>query len=306
MSNISFEEINTISGISSTQGLNRTRWINRVSWASVFAGVAVALAVQVLLGMLGTGIGMSTIDPLHAGGTPSASALSIGAGLWWSVSSFIALVLGGWIAAQASGYLRHFDGLLHGLLVWALATLITIYVLGSAISSVASGAGSVLTASAHGIAEPKSSALLWDDIKEEAKALLSLQQANTPSGSTRAIHAGSRSAMLDLEFNLALEQFLTTDKLDVKKTNHTKLINLLMARTGMSVDEATNRVNSWEQVYQQAKQKAREAADNAAKAASWLALWGFFMIVLSAIAGAVGGIVGTSIPDMDVETIVKR
>jgi hypothetical protein len=103
---------------------------------------------------------------------------------------------------------------------------------------------------------------------------------------------------MDPEFNMALERFLTADDVTVKENNRTALINLLTARTGLSVDDATNRVNNWERIYEQAEQKAREAADNTAKAISWAALWSFIVILLSAIAGAVGGIVGTPIPEV--------
>lgn len=296
MSNLPFEETHIRgAGRLSSQKPRRMRWITHVSWTSVFAGVAVALGVQVLLSMLGTGIGMSTIDPLHVRGTPSATAFSVGAGLWWVVSSFLSLVVGGWVAAQFSGYLRHLDGLLHGLLVWAVTTLITIYLLGSAISSVVSGAGTVLSAGARGMTESAPPVVFWDNIKQDAISLLY-------PGSQRVIDRSTgmpaRPILMDPEFNMALERFLTADDVTVKENNRTALINLLTARTGLSVDDATNRVNSWERTYEQAEQKAREVADNTAKAISWAALWGFIVILLSAIAGAVGGIVGTPIPEV--------
>lgn len=285
MSNLPYEETHKthISPGMAPQRARRTRWIKGIAWTSVFAGVVVALGVQMLLTMLGTGIGMSTIDPLHVGGTPSAAAFSIGAGLWWVVSSFIALLIGGWVAAQFSGYLRHIDGLLHGLLVWALATLITIYLLGSAINAVVSGAGTIMGAEARGMAETASTVVDWSDIKQDARTLLSRQQI-----------------VMDPEFNLALERFLTTNDPVIKETNRTALINLLMARTGMGIDDATNRVNRWERNYELAELKARQAADNAAKAVAWSALWGFIVILVSAIAAALGGFVGTLVPDIEI------
>jgi hypothetical protein len=105
---------------------------------------------------------------------------------------------------------------------------------------------------------------------------------------------------MDPEFNLALERFLTTNDINAKENYRTALINLLTARTGMGVDEAMNRVNSWERNYEQAELKAREAADSAAKAVSWSALWGFMVILVSAIAAAVGGFVGTLVPDVEI------
>ncbi|MBC7945641.1 MAG: hypothetical protein H7X91_10355 [Burkholderiales bacterium] len=54
--------------------------MKRISWAAVFAGVILAMVIQLLLSLLGTGIGMSTVDPLQ-GETPGASALGLGAGI---------------------------------------------------------------------------------------------------------------------------------------------------------------------------------------------------------------------------------
>jgi hypothetical protein len=55
-----------------------TIMINRVAWGAIFAGVVVALVVQVLLTMLGAGIGMATLDPGSAD-NPAASTFSISA-----------------------------------------------------------------------------------------------------------------------------------------------------------------------------------------------------------------------------------
>ena len=58
MSNLPFEETRIRgAGRLSPQKPRRMRWIMHVSWTSVFAGVAVALGVQVLLSMLGTTVG---------------------------------------------------------------------------------------------------------------------------------------------------------------------------------------------------------------------------------------------------------
>ncbi|EIC28526.1 hypothetical protein [Methylomicrobium album] len=298
MSNLPYEETHKPhigSGIS-PQRSRRMRWIKGISWTSVFAGVVVALGVQMLLSTLGTGIGMSMIDPLRAHDTPTVREFSIGAGLWWVVSSFLSLFIGGWVAAQFSGYLRHLDGILHGLLVWALGTLVTIYFLGSAIGSVASGAGNVLSAGTRGVAEKAVTVVSWDDIRKDAEGVLRSRPGIPQTIEPRA-GGESRSAIMDPEFSMALERFLTAEDRNVKETNRTALINLLTARTGLSIDEAANRVNRWERIYEQAEQKVREAADQTAKAVAWSALWGFLVILVSAIAAAVGGYVGTQMPD---------
>jgi hypothetical protein len=73
----------------------------RISWAAVIAGVIMALALQLVLSMIGAGFGFSAIDPLQ-GETPSAMTFSIAAGIWMVVSSIFALFTGGWLASQLS------------------------------------------------------------------------------------------------------------------------------------------------------------------------------------------------------------
>ena len=68
----------------------------RISWAAIFGGVILIVAIQLLLSLLGAGIGLGTVDT-NAGSTPSPSSLGLGAGIWWVVSSCIALVAGGYV-----------------------------------------------------------------------------------------------------------------------------------------------------------------------------------------------------------------
>ena len=81
----------------------------RISWAAVIAAVILALAIQLVLNMVGAGFGFSAIDPLQ-GDTPSATTFSIAAGIWMVVSSMFALFAGGWLASYLAGG-REVDGL---------------------------------------------------------------------------------------------------------------------------------------------------------------------------------------------------
>ena len=52
-----------------------------ISWGSIFAGMVIAVVIQLLLGLVGTGIGLSTLDPMRYS-SPDASSLGLGAGIW--------------------------------------------------------------------------------------------------------------------------------------------------------------------------------------------------------------------------------
>lgn len=106
----------------------RTVLINKITWGAVFAGAAISLVAQLLLNMLGIGIGAATLDPA-SGGSPSAATFSIGAAMWWTVSGVIAAFLGGHAAGRLSGRPKESTAGWHGLISWAVTTLIVVVLL---------------------------------------------------------------------------------------------------------------------------------------------------------------------------------
>ncbi len=116
--------------------------VKRISWASVFAGVVIVLVTQLLLSLLGLGIGASTINPTTE--QDPASGLGIGAGIWFILTSLIALFAGGWVAGRLAGIPRNIDSMLHGLLTWGLASLLLFYFLTSTVGSLIGGTFRVL------------------------------------------------------------------------------------------------------------------------------------------------------------------
>src|SRR4051794_24655913 len=89
----------------------------RISWGAVIGGALMVVAVQLLLSMLGIGIGMTTIDPAQgAAGTPDAGTLSMSAVIWWAVSYLVALIIGGYVAGRLGGGGGKNGGVFPGLL----------------------------------------------------------------------------------------------------------------------------------------------------------------------------------------------
>lgn len=113
---------------------NRMDFMKRISWSAVFAGVLVAIVTQMLLTLLGLGIGLSTIDPVTER-NPTAG-LGTGSAIWYIISSLLALFLGGWVAGRLASAPRLFDGIIHGVLTWCLVTLLTVYFLTTAIGGI--------------------------------------------------------------------------------------------------------------------------------------------------------------------------
>jgi len=137
---------------------------SRVSWGALFAGVVVAMATQLLLAALGMAIGLTALDPGDRG-----SAFGVGAGVWWLLSGLIAMFLGGWTAGRLANSTRRLDAGLHGFTTWALATVVSAWMLTSALGGVMGGAWSAVSTAATTTA---ATAAAQPDLADKAGNLL--------------------------------------------------------------------------------------------------------------------------------------
>jgi hypothetical protein len=113
----------------------------RISWGAIFAGAIIGLATQLVLTLIGTAVGLATLNPT-TGESPTGTAFGVGAALWMVITSLISLFVAGYIAGRLGGT---FNGWLHGLATWAVATMLTILLLTTAAGGLI-GAASGLTA----------------------------------------------------------------------------------------------------------------------------------------------------------------
>lgn len=113
----------------------------RVSWGAIFAGTAVALVVYFMLNLLGLAIGLTALD--FGAGNP-LEGLGVGAGIWWLLSTIIALFVGGWASGRSAGLPFKADSVTHGLVTFSLFTIVTLYLMTTGIGAVVSGAGSLI------------------------------------------------------------------------------------------------------------------------------------------------------------------
>ena len=290
----------------STHSANAFRVWGHVSWSAILAGVAIALTVQFVLSLLGTGIGMSTVDPLQTGESPSPQAFSAGAALWWVVSFFFSLAIGGAIASHLAGFTTRLDGILHGLATWAVATLLGLYLVTSGIGSVISGAvnatGSVFqgiatgaVATAPAVADKSKEVLSdsdisWDSIKNQVQAAITQKSANGQSLQREDVMGSIRNL------------FYRGDGVTIE--DRQAVIDIMVRNSNLSPEEADKKLSELETNYQaaaemvkqkaeKAKEEAKVAADKTAKVVSQLAILAFFSFVLSAVAAALGGVAGS-------------
>lgn len=102
-----------------------------VSWGAIVAGGVATAALSLILLMLGTGLGLSSVSPWAHNGV-SAATFGVSTILWVTLPQLVACAMGGYLA----GRLRtkwvavhtdevYFRDTAHGFLAWAVASLAT-------------------------------------------------------------------------------------------------------------------------------------------------------------------------------------
>jgi hypothetical protein len=162
----------------------------RISWSAILAGVAVALGVSILLGLLGAGLGAGSVNPTRE--QNPMQGLGIGALIWMVVSGIIAFFAGGWVAGYASGWISsRTDTLIHGLATWAVATMIGLWVLTGAAGALLTGGagliGQTISGGAQAAQSPELSATLRAELEKRGIDVKSLEeQAKSPETQAKA------------------------------------------------------------------------------------------------------------------------
>jgi polyhydroxyalkanoate synthesis regulator phasin len=265
------------------------RLVRRISPWAVLAGAVVGVVVLFLLGLLGLGIGLATLDPAPGGGdTPGVGTLGIGTAIWGIITFLIALFAAGWIAGRLAGDPKKLDGLLQGVVAWAVTALVVMWLMTTTISSVIGGAfslvGNVASASAQAVQEAvgqvgggtlgdAAQQIPWEQVRQR------VEQA------------------LPADVELDQETFMAAFREMVREGGDRQaVIDVLVQQGGMSQEEAESTLQNLEAEYQQAAQEAEQqagqAAEAAASAVSSAALWSFVALLLGAIAAAGGGWLG--------------
>ncbi|WP_394647587.1 hypothetical protein [uncultured Sphingomonas sp.] len=255
----------------------------RVSWGAIFAGVTIAVAVQLLLGILGTGIGLSVVNPVE-GTTPGAAGFGIGAGIYWLITTVIALGAGGYAAARLSGVTEKFDALAHGLVVWGVTLILTLYLLTSAVGSIIGGAfrtvGSVAGAAGAtvGAVAPSAAQVAGvdaSDVRQEAAAYLS----DAPSDPAQMTPEQAQTEIAKQLPALARGG-------EAGQRAESRIVDIVAAQRKIPRDQAQAQVTKAKADFVQTKNDAIATARSATDAAAGAAAGTSFVIVLALLAGA--------------------
>ncbi|WP_326539299.1 hypothetical protein [Pseudorhodoferax sp.] len=266
-----------------------------VSWGAIFAGGAAAAALSLILLILGAGLGLTSLSP-YGGSGASAMALGLSAIVWVMVTQALASGMGGYIAgrlrtrwAGVQGDEVFFRDTAHGFLAWAVATLATAALLTTAIGSVVGGAVKAGATVAGGAATAAVAAAAPGASGGTGPAAYFIDSMfRRPAGPAQAGEVAPAEPVPAAEVARILAQ-AGQDK-PLASEDQRYLGQLVAERTGMSPQEAEQRVadtvTRMQAKAREAEAAARDAAEKARKAGITATLWLFVSMLLGAFSGS--------------------
>lgn len=278
-----------------------------VSWGAIFAGAAAAASLALMLLMLGAGLGLTSISPWENQGL-AAGTVGIAAIAWLTFTQIVASGMGGYLA----GRLRtkwvdthtneiYFRDTAHGFLTWAVALLVSAVLLTTTISSLIGGSAKVIGSVAGGATATavnnagEGSSMLSKSSMEYFTRSLFRASGSTPAGNSNAsgndVMAMNQPAPPKAESPAQLAEVTGIFANSIysgalPQDDLTYVAQLVSQNTGISQQEAEQRVQA---VYdkaqanlKEAKDKAQQAADAARKTTSYVTLWSFISLLIGA------------------------
>lgn len=282
-------------GVSQPADANSDETRSAVSWGPIIGGAFAAGGVALILVALGTGLGLASVSPWPNSGA-SLTTFSIATGIWLIIVHWFASGFGGYLTGrlrrQWVGVHTHevfFRDTAHGFLTWAVATVIATAAFASISAGLAGSGGGAASAMASG---------------------------TTSSGAGSAGQANPMAYFVDLLYRPAGKADLnsadpalraeTTRLLvfdlksgDVSPQDRAYLAQLVAMRTGLTQQQAAQRVDG-------VVTQARQAANTARKAGAAVSLFTALALVIGAFIAAVAGALGGSQRDEWTRALAMR
>ena len=276
-----------------------------VSWGAIVAGGAAMAALSLILLLLGTGLGLSSVSPWAHNGV-SAATFGVSTILWVTLTQLVASAMGGYLAGRLrTKWLAlhtdevYFRDTAHGFLAWAVASLATAALLTSVIGAIVSG-GIQAGASVAGPGMAKSESnngpmgyfidsLFRKDMNAAVAASAAAANGGLAGAAAEQAFAASRSEVTRI--------FMNTVRTDALPAEDVQYVGQLVAqRAGLTQQAAEKRVSD---TYARVQAKLRDAetaasvvAEKARKASAYAALWLFISLLIGAFVASLAATYG--------------
>lgn len=241
-----------------------------VSWGAVIGGAFVAAAFSLILLALGAGFGLSAVSPWTNSGA-SATAVGAGAIIWLIFTEAISSGFGGYLAGRLRTRWHsihsdevHFRDTANGLLVWAVAVVVSVAFLAAAAATMAGGTGAADAVDNAATTAGPADAYFVDRLFRSTQPVTENDMAVRAEAAGVFAHALLPSA---------------------SQSDSAYLTQLVAAHTGLTPADASRRVSD-------TLTEARQAADDARKATAHLLLWTFLALLIGAFCASYAATIG--------------
>jgi hypothetical protein len=273
------------------------------SWPSIIAGAFVAAAATVILLALGSGIGFASISPWPDRGA-SITTFAMTTAIWLIVTQWVSAALGGYIAGRLRtrwiGTHPHevfFRDTAHGLITWAVATILVVAVGVSSFRSAAGAAGHVAGAGATAMMAGGAAGGM------AANATTSAPGQNTSISPYeidklfRTSNFGGAALLADARAETAHIAANAFTNGSISAADRAYLVEQVSARTGASQTDAQARVDNFVASITEAQAKLKTEADSARKAAAEASIYLALSMLIGAFIASVSAALGGRIRD---------
>ena len=286
-----------------------------VCWAAIFAGAIAAAALSLIMLILGTGLGLSSVSPWALSGI-SASTFGISAIAWITLTQLLASGMGGYLAGRLrTSWLAvhndevYFRDTAHGFLAWAVASLVTAAVLASATgaivgSGVQAGAAVAGTAAAGAVGAATAAATSGADRPGMSAAdagnyfIDSLFRKDiTPATAVVQVGANGPDSTSPAAVAEVSRIFINSLRTGALPPEDLRYVSQVVAqRTSLSPADAEKRVTQaytrMQTKLREAETAARDTADKTRKASAYAALWIFISLLFGAFVASLAATFG--------------
>jgi hypothetical protein len=309
----------------STVTVEHLRW-RRISWRAILGGAAVALALQTPLVLLGLGIGLINADAIG-----QVADIALVTWIWWMVAGVIALFFGAWVAGHLVAPATPLDGAMNGFVVWAVLTLVMLWMATAAATSVIGGAWSTVTGASRALVEGGSTST--EVMVRQQSGRQSPQRQGQPVVELSQPGGAGQGGGVQVDVNWSaigrdVEQFLAQQGVDARGLNleqqfedfgdqpiqnteelysnlkgwltdsspgaRQRIERYLADNTDLTEQEIEQRLDRWERQAREARREVGAAVEQGADAVGKAALWTAAGSLVGLLAAGAGGAVGAA------------
>ena len=262
-----------------------------LSWSAIIGGAIAAAGVTLILTALGAGLGFASLSPWSRVGA-SATTFAVTTAIWFVVVQWLSSAFGGYLAGRlrAKWVGIHTDESVfrdtaHGILAWALATVVAALLLSSAVASAIGGTARTAAQIGAGAAQGAG--------EDAAAQAPELGMGYLTDSLFRTDHPATPPTPQDLRVESGRILLTALGENGVSDADKAYLTQLVAANTGVDQTTAAKRVDDAIAQVKKTEAELKQKADAARKAAIAAAFaTAFSMLIGAFIAGAAGALGG--------------